>query len=57
VHVWHRGKKVQEAKVVDVSANCFVKRARSGPRLEASAPPDAPPPGLRYSSLPREEEK
>jgi transposase InsO family protein len=57
VHVWHRERKVHEAKVVNTYANCFVKRARSGQRLEASAPPDAPPPGLRYSSLPRDEEK
>ena len=57
VHVWHNGKKVHEAKVVNVYANCFVKRERSGQRLEASAPPDAPPPGLRYSTLPRDEEK
>jgi putative transposase len=54
VQVWHTGRKVQDAKVVDVYANCFVKRDRPSRRLEASAPPDAPPPGLRYSGLLRD---
>jgi len=51
IQVWHGGRKVHDAKVVDVYANCFVKRERSGHRLETSTPPDAPPPGLRYSAL------
>jgi transposase InsO family protein len=57
IQVWHGGRKVHEAKVVDVYANCFVKRERSGHRLETSAPPDAPPPGLRYSAFRRHEEE
>lgn len=51
VQVWHEGRKVQDAKVVDVYANCFVKRDRPTRTLAASTPPDAPPPGLRMSSL------
>jgi putative transposase len=57
VQVWHGGRKVQDAKVVNVYANAFVKRDRAGHRLEPSAPPDAPPPGLRYSGLKRDEEE
>jgi transposase InsO family protein len=51
VQVWHEGKKIQDAKVVDLYANCFVKRQRNGRTLEASAPPEAPAPGLRLSGL------
>jgi hypothetical protein len=57
IQVWHGGRKVHDAKVVNVYANCFVKRERNTRQLETSAPPDAPPPGLRYSSLPPKEEK
>jgi transposase InsO family protein len=57
VQVWHGGRKVQDAKVVDVFANCFVKRERNSHQLQTSAPPDAPPPGLRYSSLKRDGEE
>jgi transposase InsO family protein len=56
VQVWHAGKKVHDAKVVDVYANCFVKRDRSSNGLAAEAPPDAPPPGLRLAELRRNEE-
>lgn len=51
VQVWHEGKKVQDAKVVDLYANCFVKRDRAGHALVPSSGPDAPPPGLRLSAL------
>ena len=47
VQVWHEGKKVHDAKVVDVYANAFVKRDRS----HAASTADAPPAGLRLSSL------
>jgi transposase InsO family protein len=56
VQVWHSGKKVHDAKVVDVYANCFVKRDRPSNGLVAEAPPDAPPPGLRLSDLKGDEE-
>ena len=45
VQVWLEGKKVQDAKVVDVYANAFAKRDRPAPAV------DAPPAGLRLSSL------
>jgi len=51
VQVWHEGKKVQDAKVVDLYANCFVKRNRANNALSPSTGPDAPPAGLRLSAL------
>jgi hypothetical protein len=41
VQVWAKGKRVQEAKAVDVHANCFVKRAK--------------PEGLRLADLAKED--
>ncbi len=57
VQVWHANRKVHDAKVVDLYANCFVKRDRSSNGLSASAPPEAPPPGLRLSDMKRDEEE
>ncbi len=57
VQVWHEGKKAQDAKVVNVYANCFVRRDRTTGALDVSAPPDAPPPGLRLSEWKRDDEK
>jgi transposase InsO family protein len=57
VQVWHQNRKVHDAKVVDLYANCFVKRDRPSNALSASAPPDAPPPGLRLSDMKRDEEE
>ena len=57
VQVWHAGRKVHDAKVVDVYANCFVKRDRPTNGLTTSAPPDAPPPGLRLSDMKRDDEE
>ncbi len=51
VQVWHEGKKVQDAKVVDLYANCFVKRNRANNALSPSTGPAAPPAGLRLSAL------
>jgi hypothetical protein len=42
VQVWTKGKKVQDAKVVDVHANCFVKREK--------------PEGLRLADLAKKED-
>jgi hypothetical protein len=42
VQVWTKGKLVQEAKVVDVHANCFVKREK--------------PEGLRLADLAKKED-
>lgn len=56
VQVWLEGRKIHEAKVVDVYANAFVRRDRRGHGLEPSSPPEAPPPGLRLADLKRDEE-
>jgi hypothetical protein len=31
VDVWHGGKKIEQARVVDTHANCFVKRHHEAP--------------------------
>ncbi len=51
VQVWADGNKVQDARKVDLYANCFVKRDRPGRSLQASTPPSAPAPGLTLSNL------
>lgn len=51
VQVWLDGKKVHDAKVVDVYANAFVRRDKGGHSLDASLPPQPPPAGLRLSEL------
>ena len=55
VQVWHGGHKVHDAKVVDLYANCFVKRDRPANGLSPSTPPEAPPAGLRLSDLQRDD--
>ncbi len=42
VQVWAKGEKIQDARVVDVHANCFVKREQ--------------PEGLRLADLAEEED-
>jgi len=60
IDVWHKGKKLQSARLVDAYANCFVKRNHTTKAIEPlpnqispSAPPvSAPAPsGLRLSEL------
>lgn len=52
VQVWHDGRKVHDAKVVDLYANCFARRDKGGHAVEASTPPPPPPPpGLRLAGL------
>lgn len=46
VDVWHDGKKVQTARVVDGYANCFVRRNHGNKNLEPVIAPDAPAKGL-----------
>jgi transposase InsO family protein len=53
VQVWHAGHKIQDAKVVDLYANCFVKRDRPSSLLSTSEPPKPPPTGLRLRELSR----
>jgi transposase InsO family protein len=50
VDVWHRGKKIQTAKRVDVHANCFIRRGR-GPRIDSSRPSIPPDAALRLRDL------
>jgi putative transposase len=47
IDIWHAGRKVQTARVVDAYANCFVKRNNETRALDADTQPAAPPPGLR----------
>lgn len=47
IQVWHHGRQVQQAKRVDVYANCFVKRDRASNTLSASSPPLPPSASLR----------
>lgn len=51
IEVWAAGKKVHTAKVVDLYANCFVKRERPSRTLAPSTEAAPPPAGLRLSDL------
>ncbi len=51
IDVWHQGKQVCTARVVDAYANCFVKRNHERKTLEPAAAPRAPKPGLRMRDL------
>ena len=51
VDVWHGGKKIHTASVVDAYANCFVRRNRDRNTVETDAQPRAPKPGLRMRDL------
>lgn len=51
VQVWHDGRKIQDAKIVDAYANCFIKRNRPSRTLATDAPPKAPPKGLDLAKL------
>jgi len=54
VQVWHAGRKVEDAKVVDAYANCFIKRNRPSRTIDADVPPSTPRPGLNLAALNRE---
>ena len=66
VDVWHKGKKVQTARLVDAYQNCFVKRNHASKRIEpqpnqvsSSTPPpvvEPKPSSLRLSDLANEED-
>jgi putative transposase len=60
IQVWDKGRRVQDARVVDTFANCFVKRDRPAKTTKEKAPPEggtepvttvSPPPdsGIRYA--------
>jgi hypothetical protein len=51
IDVWHRGKKISTARVVDAYANCFVKRNHERKTIEPDAAPAAPKPALRMRDL------
>jgi hypothetical protein len=51
VDVWHQGKKMSTARVVDAYANCFVKRNPARTLIEPAAAPRAPQPALRMRDL------
>jgi transposase InsO family protein len=46
VQVWHRGRRVELARRVDVYANCFVRRDHTTKALQPSAPAPSIPAGL-----------
>jgi putative transposase len=56
IQVWHQGKRMQQAKVVDAYANCFIKRNRPSRTLDADAPSQTPPRGLSLRHLDRDQE-
>ena len=51
VQIWHRGKRIQVARRVDVYANCFVKRDQTTKALQPSKPAEQPQNGLRMSDF------
>lgn len=57
IDVWHGGKKVGTANLVDTYLNCFVKRNRGSRTLEPSVGPDEPAQGLSLRSLQDEKEE
>jgi transposase InsO family protein len=55
VQVWHEGAKVQDAKVVDAYANCFVKRNRPSHNIVTDEPTAVPKTGLSLRQLDEKE--
>lgn len=51
IQVVHNGQFVEQARQVDLYANCFVKRHRRSGALEADRPAEPAPSGLRMSAL------
>jgi transposase InsO family protein len=51
IDVWHDGKKVQTARIVDAYANCFVKRNRDRASIETNDQPPPPQAGLPMRDL------
>ena len=57
VDIWHRGHKVETARVVDAYANCFVKRNNETSALDPDTQPVAPAAGLRLRDLGKDDEE
>jgi putative transposase len=55
IDVWHGGKKVHTARVVDAYANCFVKRNHGSKLVSPEASANVMPNGLRMSDIDRRE--
>jgi hypothetical protein len=53
IDVWHGGKKVHTARVVDAYANCFVKRNHGSKLVEPTSGANVEPPALRMSDMER----
>lgn len=51
VQVWRDGRRMEDAKPVDLYANCFVRRDRPSRTLSTSQAPSPPPAGLRLAEL------
>jgi transposase InsO family protein len=56
VDVYFKGRKIEQAKRVDLYANCFVRRDHTTKALHPDKRLEAPPPGLPLRDLKREEE-
>lgn len=56
VDIWHDGRKVGQARVVDAYANCFVKRNPDSKNIDADAHAPPPPQGVRMRDLGDDEE-
>ena len=54
VRVVHDGRKIEDARVVDAYANCFIKRNRPSRTLDADIPANTPRPGLNLAALDKE---
>ena len=54
VDVYFKGQKFEQARRVDVYANCFVRRDHTTKALHPDHPPEAPPQGLSLRNLRRE---
>lgn len=54
IDVWHAGKKIQAARVVDSYANCFVRRNHDTKNLEPTVGPNEPKKGLDMRHIKKE---
>lgn len=57
IDVYFEGRKIEQARRVDVYANCFVRRDHTTKALHPDQRPDEPPRGLSLRDLGREEDR